>query len=400
MIRPRFLLPLIVLLTCWKDVQGGAPDFNAKRWESPIPFAFDDRYSEEEKNIVRAVTRTIRDHTCIDFEENIPGPQLVYFLETDESTNCRSAIGDVRGESNQKIHLKRGCIHNFTIMHETIHALGILHTHVRFDRDDYVTVDANLIERDPLFRKEVKGAKTTDYGIPYEYMSIMHDFPTNLLVFKDTYYDSPAKVGMKHVTFNDWKLINMFYDCPAKCATQIDCHNGGYLHPRKCNECVCSQFYSGKQCDEQILETLVKGQKRSIFLGFPYDDSILKNSAQDDFNKSPATIIKAPEGSRIRVTIVDIVDVLSRRYMVPPKGCAMYPYEKAVEFVDGDLTKVGKRYCLESDKGYTFVTDTNVLGYFAYATKGLGFYATVTFAVEKSTLPTEDSIEDISPIND
>ena len=47
--------------------------------------------------------------------------------------------------NNHRIHLPEGTVMG-TIAHELVHALGLHHEHVRFDRDNFVHVRENLIK--------------------------------------------------------------------------------------------------------------------------------------------------------------------------------------------------------------------------------------------------------------
>ena len=63
-----------------------------------------------------------------------------------------------------------------TVVHEFLHALGLIHTHQRPDRDDYITVHLDNIE--PSWRqwyKKLPKSETADIrGIPYDVRSFMH----------------------------------------------------------------------------------------------------------------------------------------------------------------------------------------------------------------------------------
>ena len=40
------------------------------------------------------------------------------------------------------------------------------------------------------------------------------------------------------VVFNDLKFLNVYNDC--MCKSGATCQNGGFPHPRKCNQCICA----------------------------------------------------------------------------------------------------------------------------------------------------------------
>lgn len=52
----------------------------------------------------------------------------------------------------QLISLASGCLHDFIIWHEVMHALGFEHEHQRPDRDEYIRVEYRNVHPDKLGR--------------------------------------------------------------------------------------------------------------------------------------------------------------------------------------------------------------------------------------------------------
>ena len=67
------------------------------------------------------------------------------------STGCASTshVGDqtVGKSRGQNITLGPDCMKKGSIIHEFIHAFGFFHEHVRADRDDYIKLDSDKIEK-------------------------------------------------------------------------------------------------------------------------------------------------------------------------------------------------------------------------------------------------------------
>ena len=66
------------------------------------------------------------------------------------------------------------------MMHEIGHALGLLHEHSRWDREDWIRVDAEVVQEvlgdyDVQWWTDIDAdADETSYGLEYDTRSIMH----------------------------------------------------------------------------------------------------------------------------------------------------------------------------------------------------------------------------------
>lgn len=88
------------------------------------------------------------------------------------SSGCSSWVGMKGGGQNINI----GPCSKGSIMHEILHAAGFYHEHTRTDRDNYVKIHMDRIEkyRESNFKKYIdRGRNGEDLG-PYDYYSIMH----------------------------------------------------------------------------------------------------------------------------------------------------------------------------------------------------------------------------------
>ncbi|KAK6015928.1 astacin, partial [Ostertagia ostertagi] len=87
------------------------------------------------------------------------------YIEVHGGDGCRSYVGKIPLPSGysmpQNITLGRKCETIGTAAHELAHALGLIHTHERPDRDDYITVNESNIE---------KGTRTNSKRSPIEAM--------------------------------------------------------------------------------------------------------------------------------------------------------------------------------------------------------------------------------------
>ncbi|RCN39611.1 astacin, partial [Ancylostoma caninum] len=106
-----------------------------------------------------------------------------------------------------------------TAAHEIGHTLGFFHTHSRHDRDKFIRFIPENVESKYLdeFTKQTT-LTNENYGIPYDYGSIMHygttmassnDQPTMLAL--DAKYTQT--MGSPFVSFYDLIMMNFHYGC-------------------------------------------------------------------------------------------------------------------------------------------------------------------------------------------
>ncbi|CAL2050352.1 unnamed protein product [Caenorhabditis brenneri] len=150
-----------------------------KKWDpsSPIRYVLDSSLEDLDKNDVRAAIYEIEKNTCIRFKELASPPtgsHIVYY-KVDSPTFCGlSYVG--RADPANPVYLSFGCDNNKGVaIHETMHALGVAHQHLRNDRDQFITINWSNIDPQQYDAFVVVDSKLyTSYGVKYAYDSIMH----------------------------------------------------------------------------------------------------------------------------------------------------------------------------------------------------------------------------------
>uniref|UniRef100_A0A8R1I1J5 Metalloendopeptidase n=1 Tax=Caenorhabditis japonica TaxID=281687 RepID=A0A8R1I1J5_CAEJA len=150
-----------------------------KKWDpsSPIQYVLDDSLEALDKNDVRAAIYEIEKNTCIRFKElaSPPSGSHIVYYKVDSPTFCGlSYVG--RAEPANPVYLSFGCENNKGVaIHETMHALGVAHQHLRNDRDQFITINWSNIDPQQYDAFVVVDSKLyTSYGVKYAYDSIMH----------------------------------------------------------------------------------------------------------------------------------------------------------------------------------------------------------------------------------
>ncbi|CAG7838462.1 unnamed protein product [Allacma fusca] len=156
----------------YKQIRNGivGPDY---RWRKGIVEYFipvEDFTYDEHKVIIEAMSE-IEIRTCIKLiliHKDMTG-DYIHFMK--HSKHCFSHVG--RQVGRQDIYMAPNCLKTTgTTLHETLHAIGFYHEHIREDRDPYVRIHKNRIEEWawPNFEK----VQSVYYGFSYDYGSIMH----------------------------------------------------------------------------------------------------------------------------------------------------------------------------------------------------------------------------------
>nr|CCW36844.1 Ast6 protein [Schmidtea mediterranea] len=189
---------------------------NTKRWpNNQVLFSFAPAFPGDKKGIVRECLVELQKDlgNCVKFSESTAS----HYIEVHSlNQGCYSLLG-YTGGPNQPLNLQNpGCMYSKgTVKHEFIHALGFMHTHMRKDRDNHITIkwDRILTSHCSQFVK----CEGCDLDGPYETNSVMHYpsygfacVPGENVVFKR----DGGLIDYNHVTSrNDLDMVRKFYAC-------------------------------------------------------------------------------------------------------------------------------------------------------------------------------------------
>lgn len=159
--------------------------------------------------------RTIEDRTCIRF---VRRTNEIDFVDIINGGGCWSWLG--RQGGRQEMSMSRpGCFFSGIAVHEAIHALGYDHMHNHADRDNYVRIFWDNIDRVYHHAFFIVDPDWFDnFGTPYDLRSIVHyarwAFSHNgadtIQPLNMNYIDI---IGQTQLSSGDVLRLNRMYNC-------------------------------------------------------------------------------------------------------------------------------------------------------------------------------------------
>ncbi|XP_050080896.1 astacin-like [Anopheles maculipalpis] len=185
------------------------------KWPNNIvPYTIDtSAFSISQQNSILSAIQQIELVSCVRFKPRTTETDYVRVMG--DYTGCWASLGHRGGQ--QTVNLQpNGCMSRGTIIHEFLHALGFVHMQSASDRDFYVTINWSAMQADKASNFERYSSNVVeDFGIPYDYDSVMHYGPTAFtysgqptIVPKQSGVTIGQRVGL---SYKDIKRLNYFY---------------------------------------------------------------------------------------------------------------------------------------------------------------------------------------------
>ncbi|KAK1161799.1 high choriolytic enzyme 1-like [Acipenser oxyrinchus oxyrinchus] len=133
-----------------------------------IPVKVSSAFSARERTVIEAGLISFDKSTCIRFR---PHSRERDYLFVQSLAGCYSFLGRRGGQQTVSLN-RRGCVYHQVVQHEFIHALGFNHEQTRSDRDGYVNILYENIQRGMEYN--FNRVNTNNLGTPYDYGSVMH----------------------------------------------------------------------------------------------------------------------------------------------------------------------------------------------------------------------------------
>uniref|UniRef100_A0A7E4V561 Metalloendopeptidase n=1 Tax=Panagrellus redivivus TaxID=6233 RepID=A0A7E4V561_PANRE len=341
-------------------------------------------------NNVQNAFKTLERLTCLSFvdksQEIFPRKLLIFYAQrfilieySKKPVHCSATLGR-RRRDHTVITVSEKCYKDqLTIIHEILHVLGIIHIQMRKDRDHYIYVNEGALTEDTKSSFEiVPDAKT--FGVPYNPGSVMHYVPKPLMRKSDVFIGSIQSVtknsfSNNRLTFTDIKLINLAYQCHAKCSQEdIErCSNHhGIPDSRNCATCHCPDAFQGPTCTDRA-ELKVNNQVCGATLQATEDWTTLSKSF--DTSGACAWHIKSPMGTLLEIEVKNIQTTpTNTKHSKKCTTCEHFCMNGYLEIQNNaDIQIAGLRFCCNKDITESIITDKNILPIIASFSKPFGF---------------------------
>jgi len=191
---------------------------NLKWVDGRVPYRFNNQFSRAERNVILGAIAQYSANTCIEFVERNGEADYIEFIKDD---GCYSYVGRTGGR--QEVSLDDGCVYEYIIVHELMHAVGFFHEQSRYDRDNYVRINWENICCNADGNFEAENRRTIQHlGEPYDLKSIMHygeyDFSTDYGTLKTIEaIDGTSPLGNEEgFTQIDLNKLNKLYECATE----------------------------------------------------------------------------------------------------------------------------------------------------------------------------------------
>jgi len=383
----------------WKMV-----DFDKQRyrkWDihTPIKYRMDTQFSSTEKGLIKKAISEWERNTCLRWhEEPFRSTLTEHHILFNRGKGCNSFVGKI-SRNPQVINFGQYCFGRFaTLLHEIGHSLGLYHEQSRFDREQYIKINFDNINKDYV-GNFYRHPSSVGMGLPYDYNSMMHygpkDFSTNqklTLEAKDTRFQHNfgQRAGF---SFLDTKMINLGY-CQNVCQTKLSrsCENDGYQDPNNCKQCKCPDGLGGQYCDNAAPSVHakcggtihLKKDQESVTIETP---GYSQGKIYDNFDEC-SWLISAPAQHKLKLSFANKFGV----YQTGAGVCNHWLEVKAGK----NIGENGQRLCGTSKPGDMVSTEERMLLVFktswnAHQYYRKGFKASITAVSDSANTDCVDS---------
>lgn len=145
------------------------------RWPNGvIPYEITGSFDSRSMNLIQNAMNVYHQKTCIKFQRRTARDRDYINIQNAQS-GCWSSIGRIGGAQTVNLQSPACTTLMGTVLHEFMHSAGFLHEQNREERDQFINIQYQNIQRgyESNFVKAQKGS-TSGFGVGYDYGSVMH----------------------------------------------------------------------------------------------------------------------------------------------------------------------------------------------------------------------------------
>merc|ERR1711971_2594 len=178
-----------------------------------IPYKITGKFGQDDRASISRAIKYLEKVSCLRFKPAPPGAErpLMEFLANDGpkgKIGCKTAWALEATGMYAYVNLppRSSCTVPRTIAHEILHGVGMYHTHMRPDRDDFVTINMQNVrgKQKSQFKKcDPKHVTCDTHGHPYDCDSVMH-YASNQMSKNGKDTITSKKSSCKLLPFTQW----------------------------------------------------------------------------------------------------------------------------------------------------------------------------------------------------
>jgi hypothetical protein len=111
-----------------------------------VPYHLESNFNDTEREQIASAILFFERNTCIRWVRKLDNESNSVFI-TRSKNGCFSGVGFSGVTNENLLNLGIGCFSLQTIMHEMMHRIGFIHEHSRPDRNKYVEIIEENIEK-------------------------------------------------------------------------------------------------------------------------------------------------------------------------------------------------------------------------------------------------------------
>uniref|UniRef100_A0A182Q180 Metalloendopeptidase n=1 Tax=Anopheles farauti TaxID=69004 RepID=A0A182Q180_9DIPT len=197
----------------------------ARRWPNRIVYYYIEEadFTPEQVEHIELGVRLLQTQSCLSFQR-VSADAEAYIRVIGSGSGCFSSVGYTGGRQNLNLQPNTvgvGCFRIGTVVHEFLHALGFYHQQSASDRDEFVDIIWENIEKGTENNFNIyTDSVVTDFGVRYDYGSVMHYGATAFSINGQRTIvpkDPNATIGQRlSMSERDISKLNWMYGCLNK----------------------------------------------------------------------------------------------------------------------------------------------------------------------------------------